>query len=63
MTFLLVILTFAALSIVVLFQPEIRRFLKDSEQVNSLAFSNTGNDETLKTTAVVEEIVKACKNI
>jgi len=57
-------LTFAALSIVVLFQPEIRKVLErlgTSEFTHF--FSSTGNDETLKTTAVVEEIVKACKNM
>ncbi|HXK72864.1 MAG TPA: diadenylate cyclase CdaA [Clostridia bacterium] len=65
MTFLFSnILTFAALSIVVLFQPEIRKVLErlgTSEFTHF--FSSTGNDETLKTTAVVEEIVKACKNM
>lgn len=65
MTFLFSnILTFAALSIVVLFQPEIRKVLERlGTSEFTRFFSNTGNDETLKTTAVVEEIVKACKNM
>ena len=65
MTFLFSnILTFAALSIVVLFQPEIRKVLErlGTSEITHF-FSNTGSDETLKTTAVVEEIVKACKNM
>ena len=65
MTFLFSnILTFAALSIVVLFQPEIRKVLErlGTSEITHF-FSNTGSDETIKITAVVEEIVKACKNM
>ncbi|MBP7344743.1 MAG: diadenylate cyclase CdaA [Clostridia bacterium] len=65
MTFLFSnILTFAALSIVVLFQPEIRKVLErlGTSEITHF-FSNTGLDETIKITAVVEEIVKACKNM
>ncbi|MFA5341204.1 MAG: diadenylate cyclase CdaA [Clostridia bacterium] len=65
MTFLFSnILTFAALSIVVLFQPEIRKVLErlGTSEITHF-FSSTGNDDTIKTTAVVEEIVKACKNM
>ncbi len=65
MTFLFSnILTFAALSIVVLFQPEIRKVLErlGTSEITHF-FTSSGNDETIKTTAVVEEIVKACKNM
>jgi len=65
MTFLFSnILTFVALSIVVLFQPEIRKVLErlGTSEITHF-FSNTGSDETIKITAVVEEIVKACKNM
>lgn len=58
------IITFAALSVVVLFQPEIRKVLErlgTSEFTHF--FSNIGDDEVIKITATIEEIVNACKNM
>jgi diadenylate cyclase len=58
------IITFAALSLVVLFQPEIRKVLErlgTSEFTHF--FNNSTSDEVIKTTAMVEEIVKACQKM
>ncbi|HOF27541.1 MAG TPA: diadenylate cyclase CdaA [Clostridia bacterium] len=58
------IITFAALSVVVLFQPEIRKVLErlGTSEITHF-FSSTGSDETLMITTVVDEIVKACESM
>lgn len=58
------IITFAALSLVVLFQPEIRKVLERLGTSEFTHFFNSStSDEVIKTTAMVEEIVKACQKM
>lgn len=58
------VLTFSAFAMVVIFQPELRRGL---EQIGSRSFKDLINinfdDKKLQTTAVIEEIVKACTEL
>ncbi len=58
------IITFAALSVVVLFQPELRKVLErlGTSEITHF-FTNTGSEETLMITTVVDEIVKACESM
>ncbi len=58
------ILAFTALSMVVLFQPEIRKVLERlGTSEFTQFFSSMGDEEAVKTSAVIEEIVKACTSL